>query len=231
MSILDDRLVTRSAIPTTPSSDDELRCAALKCATPAQMASLFDLPAPQVADLLRERLGVVVSRGAAQGHTYTRQDQERFDEEIKGKLYDLVREQYGPERLEQATHRLDWFDTATGQGLEFLGGLIDLEVGHEAYLQKPMRKHDYVMMWAGLIGAAMLAGFTFFILYPVFHVTKRSWERWREAKVDRPTTAIVMGYLTLPITFMVMVPYFAVVLVKHLVRMLRAGTAAPAPVS
>ena len=222
MSITEDRL-TPSMVTPKPSEDPLLQ-AALTCKTPAQMARLFEVPDRRVAELLRDRLGVRVSRGAAHGSTYTWRDELIFDSDVKQRLYELVQAEFGAEHLEKATHRLNWFDTAGGQGLEAIVGLVDLELGHDSYLQQPIRKFDHVMMVAGLIGAAVAAGFTFGILYPLFYVTKRSWTRWRAAKADRPTSAIVVGYLTSPITFVFLIPYVLVASIRRLAFMLRSRT-------
>lgn len=227
MAVKEDRLTLPMATPKP--SNDALLQAALTCKTPAQMARLFELPDRRVADLLRDRLGVRVSRGAAHGGTYTWRDRLVFDTEVKQKLYEQLRIEFGAEHLEKATHRLNWFDTAGGQGLEALVGLVDLELGHDSYLQQPIRKFDHVMMLAGLIGAAVVAGFTLGILYPVFYVAKRSWTRWREAKADRPTAAIVIGYLTSPLTFVFLIPYVLVASIRRLAFVLRTRRATAAP--
>jgi hypothetical protein len=226
MAIGEERLTPPMATPKP--SDDALLQAALNCKTPAQMARLFEIPDRRVADLLRDRLGVRVSSGAAHGSTYTWRDRLVFDTEVKQKLYEQLRIEFGAEHLEKATHRLNWFETAGAQGLEALVGLVDLELGHNSYMQQPIRKFDHVMTIAGLVGAAVVAGFTFGILFPVFYVAKRSWTRWREAKADRPTAAIVIGYLTSPITFVVLIPYLLVAAIRRLAFVLRARRAAAA---
>jgi len=203
------------------ASTPDLRAAALKCMTPSQMARLFDVGAGQVTAMVRDRLAIRVSHGALRGSTYTKADIAAFDADAKGRLFELIRAEVGEDAMSTAAQRVNWYETTGGNVAEGVLDVADVGVEHISYLRKPIKSIDYWMAWSGRIASVVVMVFTFFVLFPLYLIAKRSFEAWEAAKVDRPRGAIVVGWLTLPVALPVWIPALAVMGVRRLVRLVR----------
>lgn len=172
--------------------DNRLREAAMACVTPAQMARLFRQPEAHVARLLDERLGIQVSRGAARGSTYRKRDLEVFDAAARERLYELiVTEAGGVDQLARAAGQGDWYETVAGQLAETVLNVFGGSAEHVSSKRKPIRKRDFVLSICGMIFATVPV----LLLFPLTVASWYSWERWRQARAEKPTISIVVGWI------------------------------------
>jgi hypothetical protein len=163
---------------------------ALDATTPADLARALALDPHRVRDLLRERFGVTVSKGAGLRYSYTRDDRRRFDTAVKEKLFAALVDEVGAEQLVVQARSVahEWWENDAMEGVESALGLLDVSLTHVAQRRAPIARWQSTFLWIGFAFAAVTA---LLVVPPL--VWRSSWDHWRDGSQDRPVAAIAMG--------------------------------------
>jgi hypothetical protein len=167
-----------------------LHAKVLEARTPAQLAHDLGLDAQHVRDLLEERLGVHVSKGAALRYSYTRRDLERFDDATKERLFATLVDDLGADAMVRRAAGVadDWWETPAGKGLDDVLGLADVELGHVSERRAPIARWQSTFLWIGFVAAAVTA-----IAVIPAAIWLGSWKAWRAGRTGRPAAGIGLG--------------------------------------
>ncbi|RPI22375.1 MAG: hypothetical protein EHM57_05380 [Actinobacteria bacterium] len=155
------------------------------------------------------------SKGALHGFTFTRRDQELFGEDVRARLFGAIATELGEAELirrSDAPHA-EWWQTQAGETAESLLGVFDIPVAHVSTSRAPIRRWQRTIAWVGLLGAGLFTAFSFGLLFPLLLVWRRSYNRWLDGSIGRPTAAITLGAITvgLPVAMAVVAAFAALV--------------------
>lgn len=170
-----------------------VRARAIEALTPAQLARNLGLDPQHVRDVLTERFGIVVSKGAALKYRYTKRDRSLFDDAVKEKLFAALVDEFGTDEIIRRSGGVvgEWWETPVGAGFENVLGVFGGSAAHVSQQRAPIARWQSTFVWIGLVGVLPLA----VLIFPPL-AWQRSFEGWRSGASDRPDAAITMGMLT-----------------------------------